>query len=147
MSRKKLEKKYQHLSSDDQGTSLVQVHPDSCTKFWQKPSSLWTSNRGTALWNSGNQASPQVIQLHYYRFKCTVALHSLSNLLEAEKKDWDGPVQTILPRSSDWVNNKYLRELCCLFQAVQHNFLRLPLFTVNTSQSRAQISPLINVVQ
>lgn len=146
MSRKKLQKTYQHLSSYDQGTSLVQAHPDSCTKFWQKPGSVWTSNRGIALWSSGHQANPKVAQLHYYRFKCTAVLHILSDQLNAEKNDWDSPVQTIYPWPSDWINNKYLHELCCLLWVIQHNFLRPPSFTVNTAQCLTHTSPLINVV-
>lgn len=62
MSGKKLQEKYQRLCSGDWGTSLVWVHPDSCTQFWQKPGSAGTSNKdGTAeCWGSG-QSEPSLV--------------------------------------------------------------------------------------
>lgn len=81
---------------------LAQVPPDSCTKFWQKPGSVWASNGyGTVQFCVSDQSQSNLVAP--YRFKCRVVLYILSDQLK---------VQHIRLCSSEWINDKYLCELC-----------------------------------
>lgn len=123
---------------------LVRVHPDSYTKFWQKPGSVSTSKRGTALWGSGHQAIPKWS-------RCTttdsnVQWSSIFSVTSLKQRRMTGIVQSRPhPWSSDWIHHKYLHELCCVFYVIQHNVIRPPLITVNIFRCPPHISPLIHV--